>query len=136
MRSLGQNPTETELQDMINEVDVDGTGTIDLQEFVTMMKMDVGEPDKEAELAQIFRIFDKDNSGSISASELRDAMRAIGQNYTDEEFEEMMDEVDLDRNGTIDCKCPPPGGEAMRGGASLMKKLFAVKEFLQLMDHK
>ena len=105
-------------------------------EFVTMMKMDVGEPDKEAELAQIFRIFDKDNSGSISASELRDAMRAIGQNYTDEEFEEMMDEVDLDRNGTIDCKCPPPGGEAMRGGASLMKKLLAVKEFLQLMDHK
>ena len=25
MRSLGQNPTEDELQDMINEVDIDGT---------------------------------------------------------------------------------------------------------------
>ena len=37
MRSLGQNPTEAELQDMINEVDSDGSGTIDFPEFLTMM---------------------------------------------------------------------------------------------------
>ena len=29
MQSLGQNPTDTEIQDMINEVDLDQTGTID-----------------------------------------------------------------------------------------------------------
>ena len=37
MRSLGQNPTEAELQDMINEVDANGNGTIDFHEFLTMM---------------------------------------------------------------------------------------------------
>ena len=36
-RSLGQNPTEAELQDMINEVDADGNGTTDFPEFFTMM---------------------------------------------------------------------------------------------------
>lgn len=37
MRSLGQNPTEAELQEMINEVDVDGNGTIDFPEFLNLM---------------------------------------------------------------------------------------------------
>jgi calmodulin len=34
MRSLGQNPSESELQDMINEVDADNNGTIDFPGIV------------------------------------------------------------------------------------------------------
>ena len=37
MRSLGQNPTETELKDMIDEVDQDGSRCIDFPEFLTLM---------------------------------------------------------------------------------------------------
>ena len=37
MRSLGQNPTEAELQDMINEVDAVTGGTIDFPEFLSLM---------------------------------------------------------------------------------------------------
>ena len=37
MRSLGQNPTEAELQDMISEVDADQNGTIDFSEFLNLM---------------------------------------------------------------------------------------------------
>ena len=37
MRSLGQNPTEAELQDMVNEVDADGSGTIEFPEFLNLM---------------------------------------------------------------------------------------------------
>lgn len=38
MRALGQNPTEQELLDMVNEVDVDGSGNIDFLEFCQMMR--------------------------------------------------------------------------------------------------
>lgn len=37
IRSLDQNPTEEELQDMISEVDVDGNGTIEFSEFLNLM---------------------------------------------------------------------------------------------------
>nr|GLL32140.1 calmodulin-like protein 2 isoform X2 [Ipomoea trifida] len=37
MRSLGENPSEADLQDMINEVDADGDGTIDFSEFLNFM---------------------------------------------------------------------------------------------------
>ena len=37
IRSLDQNPTQEELQTMINEVDVDGNGTIEFGEFLNLM---------------------------------------------------------------------------------------------------
>ena len=71
MRSLGQNPTEAELQDMINEVDADGNGTIDFPEFLTMMARKMKDTDSEEEIREAFRVFDKDGNGFISAAELQ-----------------------------------------------------------------
>ncbi len=34
LRSMGQNPTDSEVHDMINEVDVDGSGVVEFEEFV------------------------------------------------------------------------------------------------------
>lgn len=42
MRSLGQNPSESELQDMINEVDADNNGTIDFPGTKTPIRWDIG----------------------------------------------------------------------------------------------
>ena len=78
MRSLGQNPTEHELQDMINEVDADGNGTIDFPEFLTMMARKMKDTDSEEEIKEAFKVFDKDGNGYISAAELRHVMTNLG----------------------------------------------------------
>ena len=49
MKNLGQNPTEAELTDMINEVDADGNGKIDFPEFLTMMARKMKDSDSEEE---------------------------------------------------------------------------------------
>ena len=79
MRSLGQNPTEAELQDMINEVDADGNGTIDFPEFLTMMARKMRDTDSEEEIKEAFKVFDRDNNGFISAAELKHVMISIGR---------------------------------------------------------
>ena len=38
LRTMGQNPTDSEVNDMINEVDVDGSGVLDFEEFVVFIK--------------------------------------------------------------------------------------------------
>jgi len=78
MRSLGQNPTEAELQDMVNEVDKDRNGTIDFEEFLDMMSRNSADENAEEEMRQAFMVFDKDGSGQISMSELKQVMRSLG----------------------------------------------------------
>ncbi|XP_061999478.1 uncharacterized protein LOC133716840 [Rosa rugosa] len=101
MRSLGQNPTEEELQDMINEVDVDGSGTIECQEFLDLMAKKMKGTDFDEQLKEAFRVFDKDQNGFISAAELRHVLTNLGEKLTDEELGEMVREADLDRDGQI-----------------------------------
>merc|ERR1719242_1373129 len=71
MRSLGQNPTDAEVQDMINEVDVDGSGAIEFPEFCVMMVKKMQESDTENEIREAYRVFDKERTGMIEASEMR-----------------------------------------------------------------
>merc|ERR1711934_955476 len=101
MRYLGQNPTEAELQDMINEVDADGSGTIDFPEFLNLMAKKMKDTDSEEEIKEAFKVFDKDGNGFISAAELRHVMTNLGEKLTDEEVDEMIREADVDGDGQV-----------------------------------
>lgn len=102
MRSLGQNPTEEELKNMIREVDADGSGTIDFKEFLGLMARKMKETDTEEELIEAFKVFDRDGNGLISAHELRFVMTTAGEQLSDEDIDEMIRDADLDGDGYID----------------------------------
>lgn len=102
MRSLGQNLSEDELKDMIEEVDKDKSGTIDFQEFLSLMALKMKETDIEEELIEAFKVFDRDGNGLISAHELRFVMSTSGESLSEEDIEEMIREADENGDGYID----------------------------------
>ena len=92
LRSLGVNPTASELQEMLNEVDADSSGTVDFPEFLTMCVRTMKDTDSEEDLMQAFAVFDKEGRGVVSADELKHVMSQLGERLTDKELEEMMEE--------------------------------------------
>ena len=73
MKSIGQNPSEAEIQvtfrkvkteiddgyqDMVNQVDKDGTGSIDFPEFLMMMCLKADMENSEDEIRGAFQVFD------------------------------------------------------------------------------
>lgn len=109
---------------MINEIDLDQTGTVDLEgmfqflppshagsiflthilEFIKMMTAETKPSNIEEEMRNAFRVFDKDNSGTISGDEIAQVMATFGQNLTENELKFMIEEVDKNGDGHIDCK--------------------------------
>lgn len=102
MVSLGQDPTEEEVADMVNEVDTDGNGVIDFNEFLTMMARKKSAKEEELETVEAFRVFDVDGDGFITADELRSVMTKLGESLSAEEIEEMIVTADTDGDGKVD----------------------------------
>lgn len=102
LRSLGHNPTELEISEMIEEIDHEGTGYVEFDDFLeVVMTKDLDEEDHELALKEAFKMFDRDGNGYIDADELRLCMMNLGEKLTLDEVEEMIREVDVDYDGRM-----------------------------------
>ncbi|MCD9639297.1 putative calcium-binding protein cml13 [Datura stramonium] len=101
MRALGFEATEEEINRMIAEVDKDGSGAIDFDEFVHMMTAKFGERDTKEELMKAFHIIDQDKNGKISFADIQRIADELGERFTDREIQEMVEEADRDRDGEV-----------------------------------
>lgn len=103
MGKLGNEPNDEELDDMMKGVDINGDGNVDFNEFLALMslRMDEGNRDPEEDLLDAFNMFDADGSGKIDRNEVSQLMKKLAQTLTEEEIDQIMDEVDTNRDGEI-----------------------------------
>uniref|UniRef100_A0A0C9QWJ3 TSA: Wollemia nobilis Ref_Wollemi_Transcript_4143_1211 transcribed RNA sequence n=1 Tax=Wollemia nobilis TaxID=56998 RepID=A0A0C9QWJ3_9CONI len=101
LRSLGNDTSEEELRLMMAEADSDGDGYVDLSEFVALNTNGVDSAALLRDLKDAFNMFDADSNGNISAEELHNVLRKLGESCTLAECHNMIGGIDVDGDGQV-----------------------------------
>ncbi|KAG8540415.1 hypothetical protein GDO81_019337 [Engystomops pustulosus] len=107
MRIMGYMPTEMELIELSQQINMNLGGRVDFQDFVDLMTPKLLEETAGMigvkELRDAFKEFDANGDGEITLDELQQAMqRLLGEKLTNSEIADVVREADLNGDGTVD----------------------------------
>jgi Ca2+-binding EF-hand superfamily protein len=97
LASLGKNPTEKYLEEMMS----DSPGPINFTMFLTMFGEKLNGTDPEDVIKNAFGCFDENNTGFIHEDRLRELLTQMGDRFTEDEVDEMYREAPI-KNGQFD----------------------------------
>ncbi|PAA69848.1 hypothetical protein BOX15_Mlig001031g1 [Macrostomum lignano] len=105
LKFLGFKTNEDEVKLMIADVDIDGNGTVEFNEFLKMMKkyykQSSDEHSEDADMWEAFKAFDHNGDNFIDFAEIKKTMHFLGEEVTDEDVRSMIREADVDNDGRI-----------------------------------
>jgi calcium-binding protein CML len=103
LRSLGLKPSGDQIHVLLANMDSNGNGLVEFDELINAILPDMNEEVfiNQEQLLEVFRSFDRDGNGYITAAELAGSMAKMGQPLTYKELTEMIKEADMDGDGVI-----------------------------------
>merc|ERR1711913_251966 len=106
LRAMGFRPSKEELQEILKEIDEDGSGEIEFGEFcqlcATFLVEDPPLEEMKKELKDAFKLYDREGQGFITNDTLREIITELLAPLTEEEVEGILDELDEDGSGSMD----------------------------------
>nr|XP_043607878.1 probable calcium-binding protein CML16 [Erigeron canadensis] len=103
LRSIGLKPQGDQIHALLTRIDSNGNGSVEFEELLNAILPDLNEEVliNHDQLMEVFRSFDKDGNGYITAAELAGQMAKMGQPLSYKELTEMMREADANGDGVI-----------------------------------
>lgn len=104
MRALGFQVKKAEIRKMLVDIDKDDSGAVEYDEFVDMMTSRMANRDTREEIMKVFQLFVDEGTDYITFRNLKKVSQELGENLTDDELREMIDEADRNGDGKIDAE--------------------------------
>ena len=102
LSNLGIDAKNQTLQNMMNDIDKNQSGTIDFDEFIEMMTAKMSDKDTPEDLRKVFDLFiGDDTADKIELRHLKRVAKELGENMTDDELNEMIVRADTDKEGKV-----------------------------------
>ncbi|GMH27949.1 hypothetical protein Nepgr_029792 [Nepenthes gracilis] len=103
LKNLGIYIPDTELMQMIEKIDVNRDGCVDIEEFGALYRTIMEERDEEEDTRDAFNVFDQNGDGFITVEELGSVLQSFGmkQGRTIEDCKKMINKVDVDGDGKV-----------------------------------
>ena len=101
LRSIGQNPSEQQIKEMIAEVDDSGDGSCGFDEFLLLMSKKINEGQMDEEMQEAFKIFDTSGQGFITLKDLKRVLKEYNEHLSEDEYKILFRETDNDKDGKI-----------------------------------
>ena len=99
---MGVNMQSETVFEMIDNMDADGSGQIDFQEFLDLMTASSDHKDTREDLKKVFALFEDDGKGFISYESLAKKVKTFEGTAGDEqEMREMIERADTDNDGRV-----------------------------------
>jgi Ca2+-binding EF-hand superfamily protein len=86
---------------VISDLDKDGSGEIEFEEFLGMMSSQMSEHVTKEEIRSIFILFDSEKTNTINIKNLKKIARDLGETCEDEELLDMIRKADSDGDGQV-----------------------------------
>ncbi|XP_031248441.1 calmodulin-like protein 3 [Pistacia vera] len=104
LQNLGIFIPDGDLVQMIDKIDTNGDGFVDIDEFGALYQTIMNEKDEEEDMKEAFNVFDQNGDGYITVDELRSVLASLGlkQGRTLEDCKRMIKKVDVDGDGMVD----------------------------------
>ncbi|CAF1546250.1 unnamed protein product [Adineta ricciae] len=100
-RALNINVNNSQLNQLVKQMDENGSGQVEFDEFARVMGETFFKKYTQEELRAAFNQFDQDGSGYIQAAELESIMSRMGRRYNKAEVEAMVSFLDRSGDGKI-----------------------------------